>query len=84
MSPEERRMSMIRSNVNAVRAFVLQVREKEMRVCDCSTFREMMIHTEDAAGFCAGDRVRIECRASCSVGSTSRIRENQISSITRF
>lgn len=77
-------MNMIRSNADAMRAFVLQVKEKELRVCDCSTLRELLIHTAEAARFCAGDRICIEYKEKYPVQRGSRIREHQISNITRF
>lgn len=77
-------MNTIQSNADAMRAFVLQVKERELRVCDCSTLRELLIHTAEAAHFCAGDRIHIEYSGACSVRRASRIREHQISRITRF
>ena len=77
-------MNTIQSNADAMKAFVLQVKEKELRVCDCSTLRELLVHTAEAARFCAGDRIRIQYSESCPARKASRIREYQISSITRF
>ena len=77
-------MNIIQSNADAMRAFVLQVRERELRVCDCSTLRELLIHTAEAARFCAGDRIHIEYNETNPFRRASRIREHQISRITRF
>ena len=77
-------MNVIQSNADAMRAFVLQVRGRELRVCDCSTLRELLVHTAEAACFCAGDRIRIEYTATCPARNSFRIREHQIRRITRF
>ena len=68
----------------AIKAFVLQVREREMRVCDFHTLRELRVHTRDADRFRAGDRIRIEYSGTGMSGSAIRIRENQIHHISRF
>jgi len=68
----------------ALKAFVLQVKEREMRVCDCATLQEILVHTGEAAGFCEGDRICIEYHGGGLTGVLPRIRENQICRITRF
>ena len=77
-------MNVIQSNADAMKAFVLQVKEKELRVCDCSTLQELLVHTAEAARFCAGDRICIEYKEAHPVRKGSRIREHQISNIKRF
>lgn len=68
----------------ALKAFVLQVKEREMRVCDCATLQEMLVHTGEAAGFCEGDRICIEYSGNHLKGAFPQIRERQICRITRF
>ena len=68
----------------AIKAFVLQVREREMRVCDFHTLWELRVHTRDADRFSAGDRIRIEYSRTGMSGSAIRIREHQIHRISRF
>jgi len=77
-------MGSITMGTGAIKAFVLQVKEREMRVCDCNTLRELRIHTREAGSFCAGDRIHVEYSGDEMLRAFPRIRENQIYRITRF
>ena len=77
-------MSAITMGTSAIKVFVLQVKDREMRVCDYNTLRELRIHTREAGTFCAGDRIHVEYSGDEMMRAFPRIRENQIYRITRF
>ena len=77
-------MHSVAIGTSAIKAFVLQVRDHEMRVCDYHTLRELRVHTREADSFSAGDRIQIEYSRTGTRGSALQIREHQIHRISRF
>ena len=64
-------MHSVAIGTGAIKAFVLQVRDHEMRVCDYHTLRELRVHTREADSFSAGDRIQIEYSRTGTRGSST-------------